>query len=675
MAENLGSVVLGIDVDPRAAEAGLNQFRRSVESNSQGAARSVGVINNAFTGLGGILQGLAGVAGVVGIGALTQQIIATGQASERSKIQLQALAGAYGEAAGAGEAASRIQRVLGISALSAREGFAQLYAALRGTGIGLQQLEVLFVGISNAARLSGAGTQEAQAALLQLKQGLASGTLQGDELRSVLEQLPAFAQAVADQLNVNVGRLRQLGSEGKITSDIVFNAAKQLATATAPGRTQVEQLGIAFTNLREAAAEAFGPGLVSVISTVSAGIAAFSKFLKDNQEGLLLFGRSIVEIGKTLVPLAAGILAVRAAFVAYQIAAKGAAVAQAAVLALSGPKGWALLATGVGLTAAAAVGLEKVMGGIGAATQQAKAEAEQAMTAFKGILEGTTLKPADNSKEMESWAKRIAAANKLKDIQEQISIEAQRGSLDANAIGALQALASFRSAVRAEQDAQAKLRSDPKKDELINASREAAENTRLAAAKAKQDLLEAFRAAQESVRTISRGIEDSTSQLLRLQGGNGGINQFLNGQARFNNQQQAFQQILPLFRQAREQAARDAQRSGNPFAAQQLRTLNFSGDTAAVNQRMLDFIEAQRGQERLQQDLIAANQELVRANTSLAVVMQALSDSSLQSLETNTRLANSIDALATKDWSVQINVAADGSSAAYGDVLNGALTQ
>lgn len=672
MAENLGSVVLGIDVDPRAAEAGLNQFRRSVESNSQGAARSVGVINNAFTGLGGILQGLAGVAGVVGIGAITQQIIATGQASERSKIQLQALAGAYGEAAGAGEAASRIQQVLGVSALDAREGFAQLYAALRGTGIGLQQLEVLFVGISNAARLSGAGTQEAQAALLQLKQGLASGTLQGDELRSVLEQLPAFAQAVANQLGVNVGRLRQLGSEGKITSDIVFNAAKQLATATAPGRTQVEQLGIAFTNLREAAAEAFGPGLVTVIGSISAGIAAFSQFVRDNQQVLSAFGRSVLDVGKTLVPLAAGILAVRAAFVAYQIAAKGAAVAQAAVLALSGPKGWAVLAAAVGLTAAAAVGLEQVMAGVEAATQNARDEAQKASNAFKAILANTTLKPADNRKEMETWAKRIAAANKLKDVQDQISIESQRGGLDANAIGALQAVAQLRAAIRAEQDAQAKLRSDPSKDELINASQEAAENTRLAAAKAKQDLLDAFKAAQESVRSISRGIEDSTSQLLRLRGGTGGLNQFLRGQALANNQQLAFQQILPQFQRARELAARDAERNGNPYAARQFRSFNISGDTAAVNQRMLDFIDAQRGQDRLMEDLATSNRDLVKANTSLAVVVQALNSSNLG--ETLPTLATSINALAQKDWSVQISVASDGTSTAYGDVLNGAVT-
>ena len=216
MAESLGAAVLTVSVDNTQFNAGLNASRSSADKAASQITQSFGGITNA-------LRGLAGVAGIVGIGALTQQLIATGQESQKAQIQLRSLAGAYGESNAAAESAARIQKVLGISSVDATQGFAQLFAALRGTGIGLKQLEVLFVGISNAARLSGAGTQEAQAALLQLKQGLASGVLQGDELRSVLEQLPAFAQAIASQLGTNVGALRQLGSEGKITSDIVFN--------------------------------------------------------------------------------------------------------------------------------------------------------------------------------------------------------------------------------------------------------------------------------------------------------------------------------------------------------------------------------------------------------------------------------------------------------------------
>lgn len=72
--------------------------------------------------------------------------------------------------------------------------------------------------------LSGASGSSAQAAILQLEQGLASGVLRGDELNSVMEQAPAIAKSIADYMQVSVGQLREMGSKGQITADIVKNA-------------------------------------------------------------------------------------------------------------------------------------------------------------------------------------------------------------------------------------------------------------------------------------------------------------------------------------------------------------------------------------------------------------------------------------------------------------------
>lgn len=72
--------------------------------------------------------------------------------------------------------------------------------------------------------LSGASGSSAQAAILQLEQGLASGVLRGDELNSVMEQAPALAKSIADYMHVSVGQLREMGSQGQITADIVKNA-------------------------------------------------------------------------------------------------------------------------------------------------------------------------------------------------------------------------------------------------------------------------------------------------------------------------------------------------------------------------------------------------------------------------------------------------------------------
>jgi tape measure domain-containing protein len=80
--------------------------------------------------------------------------------------------------------------------------------------------------------LSGASGMAAQAAILQLEQGLASGVLRGDELNSVMEQTPALAKTIADYLQVSIGDLRTMGSEGKITAAIVKNALFSAAEET-----------------------------------------------------------------------------------------------------------------------------------------------------------------------------------------------------------------------------------------------------------------------------------------------------------------------------------------------------------------------------------------------------------------------------------------------------------
>ena len=80
--------------------------------------------------------------------------------------------------------------------------------------------------------LSGTSTMAAQAAMLQLTQGLASGVLRGEELNSVLEQTPMVAQTIADYMGVNVGTMRELASEGAITADVVKNALLGAADET-----------------------------------------------------------------------------------------------------------------------------------------------------------------------------------------------------------------------------------------------------------------------------------------------------------------------------------------------------------------------------------------------------------------------------------------------------------
>lgn len=80
--------------------------------------------------------------------------------------------------------------------------------------------------------LSGTSTQGAQAAMLQLTQGLASGVLRGEELNSILEQTPMIAQTIADYLGMSTGEMRELASEGAVTAEVVKNAMLGAAEET-----------------------------------------------------------------------------------------------------------------------------------------------------------------------------------------------------------------------------------------------------------------------------------------------------------------------------------------------------------------------------------------------------------------------------------------------------------
>jgi len=108
------------------------------------------------------------------------------------------------------------------------ESSAELFTrvALATKELGRTQAETLQFteSLNKAVVLSGASAVEAQAGIIQLSQGLASGALRGDELRSVLEQLPAVADIISKSLGVTRGELRNLGADGKITAEIVLDA-------------------------------------------------------------------------------------------------------------------------------------------------------------------------------------------------------------------------------------------------------------------------------------------------------------------------------------------------------------------------------------------------------------------------------------------------------------------
>ncbi|MCS6738648.1 tape measure protein [Acinetobacter baumannii] len=82
--------------------------------------------------------------------------------------------------------------------------------------------------VSKAVAISGATAEAADAALVQFGQALASGTLRGEELNSVMEQTPALAKAIAQGMGITVGELRSVAAEGKITSQEIVKALRNV---------------------------------------------------------------------------------------------------------------------------------------------------------------------------------------------------------------------------------------------------------------------------------------------------------------------------------------------------------------------------------------------------------------------------------------------------------------
>lgn len=108
------------------------------------------------------------------------------------------------------------------------EGTVDLYTRIKRTTAELATTDAsrlrVTEAINKAGIISGASTQAQAAALLQLGQAFASNRLGGEELNSILEQTPRLAQAIAEGMGRNVGDLKKLGEQGKLTAEVVFGA-------------------------------------------------------------------------------------------------------------------------------------------------------------------------------------------------------------------------------------------------------------------------------------------------------------------------------------------------------------------------------------------------------------------------------------------------------------------
>jgi tape measure domain-containing protein len=102
--------------------------------------------------------------------------------------------------------------------------YAKMVRVSSELGVSQEQVAKATEITAQAFKAGGASTLEQVNGIRQLIQALGSGILQGDELRSIRENAPLLAKAIAEEFGTTIAGLKQLGAEGKLTSDRVFQA-------------------------------------------------------------------------------------------------------------------------------------------------------------------------------------------------------------------------------------------------------------------------------------------------------------------------------------------------------------------------------------------------------------------------------------------------------------------
>lgn len=196
------------------------------------------------------------------------------------------------------QALERSQRALLAVANETRTGMSEtvdLYATLQRNARQLvdtdQDLVDIVKTINQTLALSGASAASANAALVQLNQGLASGVLRGEEFNSVSEQAPEIMRALQKELGVTQGELRVMAAEGKLTADVVLSALTNSADEinrrfNGMSMTVEQSLTVAKNNLVDFIGqqdEALG-----VTESLSEGIVALGENIDVLAEGIQL---------------------------------------------------------------------------------------------------------------------------------------------------------------------------------------------------------------------------------------------------------------------------------------------------------------------------------------------------------------------------------------------------
>lgn len=284
-----GTIVYEVDMDT----ARLLQGRRDIDDALNGLNGSMGRLEaglnrteRSLSSIEGTMSSLTGVAKALIAALSVQQVGAYAQAWQDLSNKL---ANAVRDSVPPFETLADVtERVFDISqkTRSGLDATATLYARLerstRSYGVSVEDITRLTTIINQGFVVSGSTAEEANNAIIQLAQGLASGALRGDEFNSVNEQGNRLMIALADSMNVSIGALRNMAAEGKLTTEVIVNGllsqgdkiGQEFAKTTA---TISQSLEIANNNITKF----FGEN-----ATVKTGVKIFSDSVISLSENL-----------------------------------------------------------------------------------------------------------------------------------------------------------------------------------------------------------------------------------------------------------------------------------------------------------------------------------------------------------------------------------------------------
>ena len=192
--------------------------------------------------------------------------------------------------------------------------------------------------------IGGAGAQEQSAAMLQLTQAMASGVLRGEELNSIFENAPGIIQSIAKYLDVPIGQIRTMASEGQITAEIVKNAMFEAAGDIERNFSNMPKTwGQIWTGMKNKTLSIFAPILTKINELANSelvakltdgivnGLAAIATVANMILDLMINVASVVVDNWSWLSPIILGVAAALGVYYGRLLLVKGDELASAAV--------------------------------------------------------------------------------------------------------------------------------------------------------------------------------------------------------------------------------------------------------------------------------------------------------------------------------------------------------